>query len=75
MEEKTGFFEVSPGNFSIMRLAFAWLIFNGTAMAWYVLMTDSVGAAAAIFGTVTGVATCLKIIQKLQEKEDAGAKE
>jgi len=65
--EKTGFFEVSPGNFSIMRLVFAWLILQATAMAWYALISTGVGEAAAIFGTVASVATGLKIIQKQQE--------
>jgi membrane associated rhomboid family serine protease len=64
---KTGFFEVTPGNFSIMRLAFAWLILNATGMGWYALLDTGVGAAAAIFGTIASVATGLKIIQKEQE--------
>jgi len=64
---KTGFFEVSPGNYSIMRAAFAWLILQATAMGWYALITSGVGEAAAIFGTIAGVATGLKIIQKGQE--------
>jgi membrane associated rhomboid family serine protease len=68
MEKKTGFFEVTPGNKSIMRAAFAWLILQATAMGWYSLITTNAGAAAAIFGTIAGVATGLKIIQKQQEK-------
>ncbi len=76
MEEKTGFFEVSPGNFSIMRLAFAWLLLQATAMGWYALITTGTGAATAIFGAVATVATGLKLIQKQQENEkNAGAKE
>lgn len=67
---KTGFLQDAEGNNSVMRLAFVWLILNATALSWYVLLTDAtnVGGAAAIFGTVTGVATGLKIIQKQQEK-------
>jgi membrane associated rhomboid family serine protease len=65
---KTGFFESEPGHQSIMRAAFAWLILQATAMGWYSLVTDSVGASAAIFGTIASVATGLKIIQKQQEK-------
>jgi hypothetical protein len=72
---KTGFFEVSPGNFSIMRLAFAWLILNGTAMAYIVMLNDgTVAEAATISGSFFGVATGLKIIQKQQEKTDNGSK-
>ncbi len=73
---EVGFFEVSPGNKSIMRAAFAWLMLNGTAMAWYVLISThaaGVGAACAVFGTVTTVATGLKIIQKGQEQKQEGA--
>jgi len=67
--DKYGIFQDSNGNFSIMRVAFAWLIINATAMTWFVLLTtEGVGAAAAIFGTVTGVATGLKIMQNNQEK-------
>ena len=69
--KKTGFFEVSPGNFSIMRLAFAWLLANGTAMAWFVLVAqkDPTGAGM-IFGAFASVATGLKVIQKHQEKKE-----
>ena len=66
--EKTGYFEVTPGNKSIMRVAFAWLILQGTAMGWYALITLGVGEASAIFGTITAVAIGLKIIQKGQEQ-------
>ncbi len=67
--EKTGYFEVSPGNKSIMRLVFAWLILQATAMSWYALIDTGAGAASAIFGTVGSIATGLKIMQKQQEKE------
>ncbi len=65
-----GYFKDHKGNNSIMRLAFAWLIVNATFMGWFVLTFGSgdVGAAAAIFGTVSGVATGLKIMQNQQEK-------
>ena len=66
--EKTGYFEVTPGNKSIMRIAFAWLILQATAMGWYALITLGVGEASAIFGTIAAVATGLKIIQKGQEQ-------
>ena len=70
--EKTGFFQSAPGNFSIMRLAFAWLILNGTGMAWMVLAQNgTVADAAVISGSFFGVATGLKIIQKHQEKPRA----
>jgi len=68
MKEKTGFLEQNPGNRSIMRLAFAWLVFQATAMGWYALIATGVGAASAIVGTVAGIATGLKIIQKGQEQ-------
>jgi hypothetical protein len=68
-QQKTGFFEASPGNFSIMRLAFAWLIFHGTALAYLVLLQDgTVGEAVAVSSSIFGVATGLKVIQKQQEK-------
>jgi len=70
MKEKIGFFEATPGNYSIMRAAFAWLIFQATAMGWYALISDSVGAAVAVFAAIAGVATGLKIIQKQQEKQE-----
>ena len=72
-KDKTGFFEVAPGNFSIMRLAFAWLIANGTALAYLVLLQNgTVAEAATISGSFFGVATGLKIIQKQQEKTENG---
>ncbi len=70
MKEKIGFFEISPGNRSIMRLAFAWLIIQATAMGWYALVFTGVGAASAIFGTIATMATGLKLIQKQQENGD-----
>jgi len=60
-------FQDSEGNQSIMRVAFAWLMFNAATMGWYSLIMADVGAAAAIFGTVSGVATGLKIMQNNQE--------
>ena len=60
-------FHDSQGNFSAMRVAFIWLMLNATFMGWYALVTSDVGAAAAIFGTVSGVATGLKIMQNSQE--------
>jgi membrane associated rhomboid family serine protease len=68
-QRKTGFFEVSPGNFSITRLAFAFLLVNGAAQSWFVLFSDptAVASAATIFGTSASVATGLKLIQKQQE--------
>ena len=60
-------FQDSKGNHSIMRVAFAWLMFNAAAMGWYALIMSNVGAAAAIFGTVSSVATGLKIMQNNQE--------
>lgn len=70
MEKRFGIFQDSNGNFSIMRVAFAWLMVNATAMAWFTLLTtEGVGAAAAIFGTISGVATGLKIMQNNQEKK------
>lgn len=67
MEQITGLFQNSKGNYSIMRAAFAWLMFQATAMGWYALIDTGVGAAAAIFGTVSGVATGLKLMQNNQE--------
>jgi len=62
-------FQDNNGNTSIMRVAFAWLMFNAAAMGWYALISVGTGEAAAIFGTVASVATGLKIIQKQQEKQ------
>lgn len=69
-QQKIGFFEVGPGNKSITRLAFAFLLVNGAAQAWFVLFADptAVAEAATIFGTSASVATGLKLIQKQQEK-------
>lgn len=63
-----GLFQDSKGNYSIMRVAFAWLMFQAAMMGWYALIETGVGAAAAIFGTVASVATGLKIMQNNQEK-------
>jgi hypothetical protein len=63
-----GFLQDSKGNSSIMRLAFAWLMVNATAMGWYALVSSGVAEAATIFGTISGVATGLKIMQNQQEK-------
>lgn len=71
MFSNNGFLQDSKGNYSIMRLAFLWLIFNATFMSWYILIDPSgtVAQAATIFGTVTGVASGLKLMQNQQEKE------
>lgn len=66
-----GFLQDSKGNFSVMRLAFIWLILNATFMGWYIIIDPlgTVAQASTIFGTVTGVATGLKLMQNQQEKE------
>ena len=63
-------FQDNKGNTSIMRIAFAWLMFNAAAMAWYVITRSEIdiAGAVAIFGTVASVATGLKLMQKQQEK-------
>lgn len=63
-----GFLQDAKGNRSIMRLAFAWLMVNATIMGWYALATTGVADAAVIFGTLSGVATSLKLMQNQQEK-------
>lgn len=70
--QKIGFFEVAPGDKSITRAAFAFLLLNGAAQAWFVLFNDptAVASAATIFGTSASVATGLKLIQKQQEKQE-----
>lgn len=69
-KNNVGFFQDANGNFSMMRAGFAFLIVNSAAMAWYVLVDlGEVGAASAIFGTVSGVATGLKLMQNQQEKD------
>jgi len=71
-----GFLQDSNGDFSVMRLAFIWLILNATFMSWYILTDPSgtVAQASTIFGTVTGVATGLKLMQNQQEKQSKSNK-
>lgn len=63
------FNEDSP--YSITRVAFIWIIVNGTFMAWAALLLEKTDAASAsmIFAAVTGVGTGLKLYQKGQERK------
>jgi len=69
---KIGFFENESGEKSITRVIFAFLILNATLMTWFMLLSDTSQwqAAAAMFGTVSSVATGLKLIQKAQESSE-----
>lgn len=70
-KNENGFLQDSKGNYSVMRLAFIWLILNATFMGWYIIIDPqgTVAQASTIFGTVTGVATGLKLMQNQQEKD------
>lgn len=68
--EKVGFFEVGPKNYSVMRLVFFILMMFAILAASYVLLKtkgENVSGAVGVFSAVAGVATSLKIIQKQQE--------
>ncbi len=59
---------------SSARIAFFWLIFNGTLMGWFILIfgTENSTEAATVMGILTSIASGLKIYQKKQEiKADA----
>lgn len=51
-----------------MRLVFFILIIDAIAQSWYQMITDDSASAIAIFGSIAGVATGLKLVQKYQEK-------
>lgn len=65
---KTGFFEETPGEFSITRLAFAVIIVYSLVMG--AIVWDSTKKSTdfiTVFSTVAGVATALKLGQKWEE--------
>lgn len=65
---KTGFFEETPGEFSITRLAFAVLIAYSLVMGVIVWnSTKETTDFITVFSTVAGVATALKLGQKWEE--------
>jgi hypothetical protein len=75
MKETTGFFEASPGDKSIMRLVFAFLMgYAALASAYMFITADEYAAGIAVFSSIAGVATGLKLIQKESERKEKNGK-
>ena len=70
---KIGFFEATPGNKSIMRLGFAFILLNAAGMGWYLLLTGNPTYAAAVITANGAIATGMKLVQKGMEKKKEDA--
>lgn len=55
---------------SMTRFGFFWMVVNAVLMGWYILIwgTDHATEASMVMGSVTSIATGLKLYQKHQEK-------
>jgi len=68
---KNGIFQEDNGNFSMTRVVFLVLIIYAilqTSLGFF-LLDWAVGEGVAFFGTVTGVATGGKLLQKTMEEK------
>lgn len=69
--QKTGFFEASPGNKSIMRAAFAWLIGNGTYfLSGHLSVEGTTGSAIKAYTYKNGSVLCACVAEETLENND-----
>lgn len=67
--EKTGFFEVSPGNRSLNRLIVFIFCVYAVLISSFVFYTAGYAEGIATFTAVAGLSVTAKVIQKSQENE------